>query len=509
MITSTRNQIVILKPSKFGPDGTVERFRRGFMPNATIRHIDALTPDAIFGIPIQTILVDEYVETDLKYLDHLDPDTCLLFAIVGVQSHQFNLALTRAAQALDRGVRNVVIGGPHPMTCHTDALEGRGVSFATAEAELIWGPILVDAASGTLRPVYGNGQRWQRQLATRPLTPPTQQEMRRYVIPQMGIYPSRGCPYRCTFCSVTQLAGRELRNEPLEVTLQTLRAAKAAGVRMIMIVSDNFNKIPGIEHLLERMIAEDLRIPFFAQCDTKIVNQPELIALMARAGCYQMFLGVESFSRVVLRSVSKTQNYPDKYRRIVELCEENGILCHFSNIIGFPQQREADIHEHLRTILEINPHVASFYILTPIPGSEMYADFLADGLITEQNMDRYDGTNVTFRHPHISPERLAELLFECYRGFYAEERAAFLPSEGFWARTPDISRKAHEGYCGFTRKVVAARQHPMSGGFGLVSVDSAADYAGLLRRYFGIDHVPLPRRREINTEEMDLYGVGS
>jgi len=504
--TSTApNRVVILKPSKYRVGGAVERFRRGFMPNSTLNHLQALTPASVGGRLLEVVTIDEYIETDLKYLDELNPETCLVFVLAGVQSHQYNRALDLAALALSRGVANVIIGGPHAMTCHTESEEGRGLSFAHCEAELVWETILADAVSGKLRPTYGDTQRWQRQLITKPLIPPTPQEMRRYVIPQMGIYPSRGCPYRCTFCSVTQLAGRVLRNEPLEVTLQTLRAAKAAGVRMIMFTPDNFNKIPGIEHLLRAMIAEDLRIPFFVQCDTQVMKQPELIALMARAGCYQMFLGVESFNRAVLLAAGKTQNHPSQYRLIVDLCEKNGILCHFSNIVGFPEQHEKDILEHLATILQINPHVASFYILTPIPGSEQYADFLARGMITEVNMDRYDGTCVTWRHPHIPPERIVDLLFECYAAFYAEERAAFLPPEAFWAKTPDISRDAHRAYCAFSRKVIQERHHPMSGGFGLVEVDNAADYAALRRERFGFEMAPLPLRREINMEEMDLY----
>ncbi|MGH7342605.1 MAG: hypothetical protein ACREKH_19135 [Candidatus Rokuibacteriota bacterium] len=47
-------------------------------------------------------------------------------------------------------------------------------------------------------------------------------------------------------------------------------------------------------------IAERLRLPFFAQCDTMIERDPELIELMARAGCFQILVGVESFSREAL-----------------------------------------------------------------------------------------------------------------------------------------------------------------------------------------------------------------
>ena len=79
---------------------------------------------------------------------HHDPDVITLVALVGVQSHQFHRALDLTAYARHHGVRHCIIGGPHPMTCDTTSLQGRGVSFALAEAELIWQEILKDRRGG-------------------------------------------------------------------------------------------------------------------------------------------------------------------------------------------------------------------------------------------------------------------------------------------------------------------------------------------------------------------------
>src|SRR5262245_59677492 len=111
-------RVVLIKPSKYGLDGRVERFRRGFMPNSTLYHLASLTPRALDGSPVVVHTVDEYVETDLDYLRLLDPEpgVVTLVALVGVQSHQLHRALDLAALARSRGVRHVVVGGPHPMT---------------------------------------------------------------------------------------------------------------------------------------------------------------------------------------------------------------------------------------------------------------------------------------------------------------------------------------------------------------------------------------------------------
>src|SRR5207249_2702339 len=96
---------------------------------------------------------------------------------------------------------------------------------------------------------------------------------------------------------------------------------------------------------------------------------------------------------------------------------------HFSNIIGFPQDTETEVHEHLTALLAMGPTWASFYILCPIPGTEQYDDFMAQELITESNLDRFDTTCLTWRHPSLSRERLSEMLFDCYRKFFSWRHA--------------------------------------------------------------------------------------
>jgi len=132
-----------------------------------------------------------------------------------------------------------------------------------------------------------------------------------------------------------------------------------------------------------------------------------------------MFVGVESFQREALREAHKFQNHPESYGRIVELCRAHGITTHFSNIIGFPSDTEAGVLEHLRKLRKLGPDVASFYILTPIPGTHQYEDFLTQGLLTENNLDRFDATCVTWRHPRLKPRQWQELLVRCYREFYS------------------------------------------------------------------------------------------
>jgi len=487
-------RVVIIKPSKYGISGHVERFRRGFMPNATVPYIRSMTPASIDGVDIQVFAVDEYVQTDLAYLDLIrNPDTPTLLALVGVQSHQFQRSLDLAAFAKVHGVRHCVIGGPHPMTCDTSVHQNHGVSFALSEAETIWESILRDAVHGELEPVYGGDRRWADQVRPPVLMPPSRRDMRRYVNPMLGIYPARGCPFTCNFCSVIKIAGRQMRSQPVETTIESLRAAKRSGVRLVMFTSDNFNKYSEARELLERMIDERFDIPFFVQCDTQVAKQEDFISLLARAGCFQMFVGVESFHRETLIAAHKTQNHPELYADIVRLLAKHDIQSHLSNIIGFPADTTQSIGEHVQTLRSLSPSVASFYILTPIPGTEQYDEFMASDWITERNLDRFDGQCSTWKHPHFTKAALESLLFDCHRRFYTLPRTISTAADRF-RRTGSLREAIRTlNQPVFSRYSAFRRRHPMSGGVALVQRDHVADYSEFRRSVFDVDQVPLPR----------------
>jgi len=490
----TQLRVVLIKPSKYRIDGSVDRFKKGFMPNATLYHIASLTPEKIKDVPITVHVVDEYVWQDLSYLQwlHYDPDVTTVVALVGVQSHQFHRALDLAAYARHHGVRHCVIGGPHPMTCDTSSLQGRGVSFALAEAELIWHQILSDAITGELQPVYGADQRWAEQLSGAVINPPSAVDLSRYWAPMLGIYPVRGCPYQCNYCSVIKISGRQVRSPSLDSTIESLRRAKRGGVEMIMFVSDNFNKFPGVRDLLQAMIDERLGLRFFCQCDTQIAKDSKLVELLGRAGCFEMFVGVESFNRGTLKAAAKYHNHPEHYAEIIRLCNDAGIRPHFSNIIGFPADDENEILHHIEILKSLRPKVASFYILTPIPGTEQYDEFRKAGWITEQNLDRFDATFPTWIHPNLSHERLLDLLYHCYVKFY-----------GFLLRNNGLSEE-DKRIAIFGRYSASQRMHPMSGGVDRLRVDAQSDYANMRRLIYDIDLVPLPNSLPLSARDKAL-----
>ena len=104
-------RVVLVKPSKYGVDGCVERFRRGFMPNSTLPHLTSLTPASEAAPPARSERSTSTSRpTSTTCGSSRDAGTRTLVALVGVQSHQLHRALDLAAFALRNGVEGCVVG---------------------------------------------------------------------------------------------------------------------------------------------------------------------------------------------------------------------------------------------------------------------------------------------------------------------------------------------------------------------------------------------------------------
>ncbi len=495
-MSANKLNVVLIRPTNYNEHGYVARSGWTFMPSSALIHIKSLTPPRIGECDITVTTIDEHTQVDLSYLEDFKRKSGseTLVACVAVQSREFQRALDLCAFAKEHGA-HAVIGGPHAMSCFTTEFHGRGVSFALAEAEEAWLPILNDVIHGGLEPVYGKGQRLAKTLNSPVLIPPSSQALRRK-FGIIGIASARGCPRNCTYCSVPEIAGSRLRSESVDTIIKSLQAAKKAGARMIMFTADNANLDPTFKELMIAMSDEKINLPFFVQCEATIERQGSLVELMAKAGCWQIFIGAESFDRATLLAHGKSQNNPEKYGEILRLFREYKILAHFSNMIGFENQTEKDILEHLDKLLCIGPEVASFYILTPVPGTPDCELFLDNDLITQPaNLDRFDGTWCVWEHPHIAKERLRELEFYCYQKFFEFRRTCRTICQRLETKMPLVQRILESGYLFYALAASHFNQHPMSGGIVSRRIDSVKDYIHLRKKYFDVELVTVPRRR--------------
>ena len=171
---------------------------------------------------------------------------------------------------------------------------------------------------------------------------------------------ARSCAFKCAFCRYPILAG-DLHLTDVDVVKRELDEMESCGVKYVMFIDDTFN-IPAkrFKELCRMMIKRNSHLKWLSYFRCANTDQ-EAIDLMAEAGCVGVFLGIESGSQAVLKTMNKgakVQRYIDGVRMI----NEAGIMSYASFIAGHPGETTETIQETINFICETRP---TFYSMEP------------------------------------------------------------------------------------------------------------------------------------------------
>jgi anaerobic magnesium-protoporphyrin IX monomethyl ester cyclase len=193
------------------------------------------------------------------------------------------------------------------------------------------------------------------------------------------IITTRGCSYRCSFCDVTALWGNRSVYRGLEATIDEMElVGDLFGGSTVGIVDDTFvlnrNRVREFCHrLLERDV--ELRWGCFGRIN---LMTPELIDLMAEAGCRAVFYGIDSGSQTVLdRTVKKL--HAEDVLPVLELSARAFRAIEASFIWGYPFETLADFDRTLELAAEASMLGSAvnvqLHMLSPLPLSPIYREF--------------------------------------------------------------------------------------------------------------------------------------
>ncbi len=435
--------LLLIRPSKYDDRGYVIRHWRGVLPSNTLNCLHALTLDAVRRGALDGIRVSVHVRDEAVHRVRperlarklLRPGVRGLVALAGVQTNQFPRAGDLALRFRRAGFA-VMIGGFHvsgaaavsaelPPECRT--LVDAGVTLVLGEVEEAWPGLLRDAAAGVLRPVYNLlGQ--LPALGHQPVPVPSPSLQRRFAVRGTGtIDTSRGCPFRCSFCTIISVQGRTMRARDPERVLQRIRASARRArqpIRHYFFTDDNFSRNPAWEPIFDGLIAmreqEGLAIDFMMQVDIAAWRIPRFAEKAARAGCVQVFIGLESIREDNLASAGKRQNRVDTYRSAIACWHRLGVVCHVGYIIGFPHDTYARVMQDVRALRdELQVDQASFFMLTPLPGSQDHTSAVAAGVPLDPDYNNYDSFHATWPHPRMSARQWTRAYRDAWREFYA------------------------------------------------------------------------------------------
>ncbi|MBI4597710.1 MAG: radical SAM protein [Candidatus Omnitrophica bacterium] len=475
--------IYLIKPSKYDADGYVIRYWRGVLPSNTLTCLYGLTDDVrrrgTLGrrLTWRIELIDETVQrVDVRRIVRSGRrrGTKAIVCLTGVQSNQFARASDVALACRAAGLE-VLIGGFHvsgslamlpQMPREIQALVEAGVSVVAGEIEGRWEGILRDALLGRLQPVY-NFLLQPPPLQAAPMPRISPRYARRFVSPNFSTMDcGRGCPFNCSFCTVINVQGRTMRFRDVARLLETIRDNyRRHRIGSYFFTDDNFCRNTHWEAILDGLIQlreEGIRIGFMVQVDTQSYKLPNFVAKAKAAGCSQVFIGLESLNAQNLEAAGKRQNRLENFRALFETYRAAGINTHVAYIIGFPFDTASSVQEDIqRLTTELGPDQASFFMLTPLPGSQDHAALAQRGVAMDADLNQYDSFHATTEHPRMSREEWTRAYEEAWRTFYSLENMKRILSrarpENYWA--------VFANFIWYKNSFIVEQGHPMIHGF--------------------------------------------
>ncbi len=216
--------------------------------------------------------------------------------------------------------------------------------------------------------------------------------------PFMNIITSRGCPFRCTFCSSTNFWGNRYRTRSPENVLEEMDLLISEfGVREFKFFDDNLtaNKARA-KDIFKGMVERRLNVTWNTPNGIHVVSLDEdMLDLMKASGCYELTLAVESGDPYVLKNIIKKPTDLKQVEDAAQRIRKKGIGSYGFFIIGFPGETKDQIKNTLDFASRIKLDRISTFIANPLPGTELYRTALEKGYISDaysfDDIDYFEG----------------------------------------------------------------------------------------------------------------------
>jgi radical SAM superfamily enzyme YgiQ (UPF0313 family) len=386
-------------------------FKRAFL-DLGIQTVMACTPA---GVNVD--LVDEYmdpIDYDVK------TDLIALSAKTSCVSYAYEVARRFRAKG-----KRVVLGGIHASLRPEEALEHVDC-VVTGEAETVWPHVVRDLENGKLKERYDAvGFPPMGEIPT-PAWGRSKPDG--YLFHQ--IQTTRGCPFRCRFCSVPDISGQDFRFKPVERVIEELRSlprgkGPIASGKPLYIVDDNFiSRVRYTKDLLRAMIPlkQAGQIPSWsAETTLNVANDEEMLDLFRDAGCSTLIIGFESVTEASLAAMDKPVNFCLTYQEAVDRIHARGMTIIGNFIVGFDTDTLGVFSQTLDFIQKTGILYPFFSILTPMPGTKLFDEYKASGRLDHEKWHLFDTRHVVFEPANMTREELMDGYIWLYEQAYGAD----------------------------------------------------------------------------------------
>lgn len=234
---------------------------------------------------------------------------------------------------------------------------------------------------------------------------------------------SRGCPFHCRFCD-TSTFGAQVRAYSPERIYEILEHLQTAyGIRHVLFVDDLFlASRRRTERLCELIIKNGMKITWSCAARVDTVK-PDLLALMKKAGCWEISFGVESGSNELLQRMDKLADV-EKSERAIHWAAEAGIRAKGLLMLGYPGETEETIQATKDFIRRVPMTIMNLSKFTPYPGSPIYRDLYGTN-IRDDHWRKMNGMNFLWAPEGMTVEELDRRYQEVLVSFYRRPRMSW------------------------------------------------------------------------------------
>jgi len=351
----------------------------------SLKQIQSLCPPSYF-----VKIVDEAFEK-IKYDDKYD--------LVGVSCIHTNAAF-RAYEIADefrrRGI-TVVLGGWHPSVLPEEAKQ-HADAVVVGEAEDSWPELLRDFENGHLKSFYK-----QEEPTDPKKIPIIDHSIFKKKSLSCLINATRGCPYRCNFCSISnQKFGCVFRKRDIDDVVEEVK--KIPNKHLVFVDTSFSIDLDYTKKLFKRL--NGLNKKFRCWMNANIPLDDEFLKITSDAGCIAIEMGLETLSKKTLSSLNKKTNDLDQYKKIIRKLHDYGMAIGATFVFGFDADTKSVFDETIKNLYSLNIDFPRFAILTPYPGTPLFNDLEKNGRILTRDWSKYDMTHVVFEPKKMSPEEL-------------------------------------------------------------------------------------------------------
>ena len=199
---------------------------------------------------------------------------------------------------------------------------------------------------------------------------------------QFYLVTSRGCPFKCVFCSGPSLHGKRIRYADVDVLIKHVKYLVENYKMNVLTIYDDqllLNRTRAKE-FFRRLAEFKIRVETPNGLSVAFIDK-EMAMLMKGAGIDTVPLAIESGSSRMLNEVIHKPLRLEQVKPVVEYLHNNNIFVEGYFVVGIPSERQEDREETVRFIKEVGLDWCNFNLATPLRGSELYRICIKNGYI--------------------------------------------------------------------------------------------------------------------------------